>query len=584
MSQIRITSKDLSLVKQNNQRRYVKLQVINRDWQSVGVIQGRLTSCNVSIDGTTTIQRTASISMKTESDYLVIPGAHISIDLQRDMPSNYYIRLWAGIEDNNTLQVHWYSQGIFIIAQSSYSFDPATKNLSVSLVDLMSDLNGDRGGELHAFTSIVKNQQRIDEVMENVMEIVGIKNYSITPITVLRPVNSVPDINEKEEDYMVPYDINFSTGVTAYEILDKLVNLYPYYRMGFDANGTFIVEKQLLEQDDSYVLIDAVNIYDLILSEDTTIDWNYIRNHVEVWGKDGKYYGEADDVNPDSPFQVGKIKLRRLVVKDNEYGIDTNSICDRYRDDDLEVQLQKEQATIEARIAELQGIQNPTEKERSELAGAKNKLVENLTKQNANISISGNDLAKEWAERILYDRTRLQDNITIKTPFMPFINDVDFKISYRSKVDDIIRTYVVKSVNHDISGGTTTINMVRFYNDMCVNYWEELTKPVITSAQAIGMDIVVSINAVQYAEQYILYVDGTKVATYTGTTMIYTMPDYATGTHAISVAAIAPYYRSSDPSDKAYVTTEPLPEDVLVTNSGDYLVTDDGYKIKYNEG
>lgn len=581
---VSITSEDLSLIKQNNQCRYIKLQVINRDWQSVGVIKGRLISCNVSIDGTSTIQRTASVSMKTETDYLSIPAADISLDLQRDMPADYYIKLWAGIEDNNTLRVRWYSQGVYIIAQSSYSFDPATRTLSLNLVDLMSDLNGDRAGELHAFTSIIKNQQRIDDVMKNVMDLVGITAYSIEPITVLRPTTDGIDLKASEEDYMVPYDINFSVGVTAYEILDKLVNLCPYYQMGFDAFGTFYVRKQLLEQDDSYVLLEATQISDLILSEDTSIDWNYVKNHIEVWGKDGLYYGEAEDTNPSSPFQVNKTKLRRLVVKDNEYGIDTNSICDRYWDTKLAESLQKEQATYEETIAKLEKIENPTAEERRELSSARQNLVANLGKQKANVAISGNDLAAQWAERILYDRTRLQDDITIKTVLMPFINDVDFKISYRSKIDDIIRPYVVKSVNHDFAGGTTTINMIRFYDDMCVNYWEQLDKPIITNAVGINMNIVVTIENVEHAEFYTLYLDGNKVGTYTTSTIVYTVPEYLAGTHTVAIAAEAPYYRTSELSDAVTVTVTPSVENVLITDTSDYLVTNDGYKLKYNEG
>ena len=580
---VTITSEDLSLVKQNNQCRYVKLQVINRDGQSVGVIKGRLVSCNVSIDGTSTIQRTASVSIETETDYLSIPAADISLDLQRDMPADYYIKLWAGIEDNNTLRVRWYSQGVFIIAQSSYNFDPATRTLSVSLVDLMSDLNGDRAGELHAFTSIVKNKQRIDDVMKNVMDLVGITAYSIEPITVLRPTTDGIDRQASEEDYMVPYDINFGVGVTAYEILDKLVNLYPYYQMGFDAFGTFYVRKQLLEQDDSYVLLEATKIADLVLSEDTTINWNYVRNHIEVWGKDGLYYGEAEDTNPSSPFQVNKTKLRRLVAKDNEYGIDTNSICDRYWDTELVESLQKEQATYEETIAKLEKIEKPTADERKELTSARQKLAENLGKQKANIAISGNDLAKQWAERILYDRTRLQDDITIQTVLMPFINDVDFKISYRSKVDDIVRPYVVKSVNHDFADGTTTINMIRFYNDMCVNYWEQLGKPIITNAVGINMDIVVTIENVEHAEFYALYLDGNKVGTYTTSTIVYTVPDYLAGSHTVAVAAEAPYYRASELSDSARVTVNPATDELLITSDGDMIITNAGDYITISE-
>ena len=581
-----VTAEELSLVKQNNQRRYVKLQVINRDWQSVGVIRGRLISCNVSIDGTSTIQRTASLSIETEDTYLKTPTSDISIDLQRDMPADYYIKLWAGIEDNNTLRVRWYSQGIYIIAQSSYTFDPATRTLSVSLVDLMADLDGTRSGQLHAYTSLVKNQQRIDDVAKNIMELIGIETYSIEPITVLRPTNSPIDQNAKESDYMVPYDINFNAGVTAYEILEKLVGLYPYYEMGFDVNGMFYIRKQLLEQDDSYVILPATDYMDVVLSEDTSIDWNYVKNHIEVWGKDGKCYGEADDTNPESLFQINSTKLRTLVVTDNQYGVDTNNICDRYKDDSKAEALQKEQASLEAEISRLEAIEKPTDKEKSDLREAKNKLNNNKQEQEWNIDIKGDDLAKEWAERILYDRTRLQDSITIKTVCMPFLNDTGFKMSYRSKVDNVIRPYVVKSINHDFSGGTTTINMVRFYNDMCSNLWEQLDTPVVDSAVGVGMDIVVTIEDVEYAETYVLYIDGSKRGTYTNTTIIYNVPDTQAGTHTIRIKAQAPYYRSSELSNAVSVTVAPLPEEreVIITNTGDYLVTNDGFRIKYNEG
>ena len=584
MSGVTIGSEEISLVKQNNQRRYVKLQVIDRSFHSIGVIQGRLISCNISIDGTTTIQRTASISMETESDYLQTPYTDVSIDLQRDMPANYYIKVWAGIEDNNTLRVYWYSQGVFVISQSSYSFDPKTRTLNISLTDLMTDLNGERGGQLHAFTSIVKNEQRIDDVMINVMKMLEIDNYSIEPITVLRPTGTPLDGQSKESDYYVPYNIDFPVGVTAYEILEKLVRLYPYYEMGFNANGMFYVRKESLEQDDSYALIDFTTIADLVISEDTTIDWNYIKNHIEVWGKDGKFYGEAEDNTPGSPFQVGATALRRLVVKDNEYGIDTNTICDRYKDAEEATELLKKQAELESKIADLAKIDNPTTKEQQELSRLRGELSENKNRQAQNIDVFGNDLATQWAQRILYDRTRLQDSVTIKTVLMPFINDINFKLSYKSQIDKVARNYVVKSVSHDLTGGTTTINMIRFYNDQCSSYWTQLTKPVIVSAQGVGMDIVIQLQNVEFAETYTLYLNNSKVGTYTGTNIIYNVPEGLEGTYRVQVVAEAPYYRASEPSDAVTVTVAPSVENVLITDTSDYLVTNDGYKLKYNEG
>lgn len=591
---ITMGSEDISLVKQNNQRRYVKLQVINRDWVSVGAIEGRLISCNVNIDGESAINRTASLTIETEQTYLERPSGNMSIDLQRDMPANYYIKLWAGVQDNNTLRVRWYSQGIFIIAQSSYNFDPKTRTLSVSLIDLMSDLNGDRGGQLNSYTSIVKNEQRIDYVIKNVIKLVGIDSYSIEPITVLRESDTPVDNKAKDTDYLIPYDLNFSAGVTAYEILEKLVGLYPYYEMGFDVNGMFFVRKELLEQDASYPLIDAQTLADLVISEDTSIDWNYIKNHIEVWGKDGKYYGEADDNTPGSPFQVGSTPLRRLVVTDNQYGVDTNNICDRYIDPVLQEDLIQKQAKYENLVATLSKIKEPTREEMIELEDARLNLGTCIERQKMNIDIKGDDLAKQWAERILYDRTRLQDNVTIKTVLMPFLNDVGFKLSYRTQVDKKVRTYVVKSISHDLTGGTTTINMIRFYNDQCSQFWDKIDKPTIVSATAIGFDIIVLVNNVEFAESYSLYIakgtspqyiqSFTKVGTFTGTTLTYRLLNDEAGEYSVKVVAEAPYYRPSDASDTAVVTVAPLPNDILITNTGDRLVTNDGYEIKYNEG
>ena len=573
MSTITIGSKELSLVKQNNQRRYVKLQVINKDRRSVGIINGRLISCNVSIDGTSDIQRTANITIETELDYMNTLSANISVDAQRDLPANYYIKVWGGIEDNNTMEVSWYSQGVFIIAESGYNFDPTTRTLSLSLIDLMNDLNGTRGGQLHAYTSIVKNEQRIDKVIEEVLQLCNVTDYSIEPITVLRDTENPFDENETEEDYMVPYDMDFSVGLTAYDILSKMVGLYPYYEMGFDENGMFFVRKELLEQNDSLAVIDAVSLEDLVLTEDTSIDWNYIKNYIEVWGKDGLYYGEAKDEVAGSPFNVNMSPVRRLVVTGSEYGIDTNAICDRYIDAEKAKDLELEQAELEAKVARLSAIQNPTIEEQRQLAGAKEDLSYNKAKQKMNVGVKGDDLAKQWAERILYDRTRLQDNVTIKTVLMPFFNDTGFKMSYRTQVDKKVRNYVVKSISHDFASGTSTFNMVRFYDDCCISYWTQLGQPVITNAQCNNGILTVSINSVQYAQTYMLYANGVQIGSYTGTTLVYDFTHSDEGEYTINVVAQAPYYRPSPRSADVMIIVNA--NDMLLTDTNDILVTDD---------
>ena len=600
MNEIRITSNDIALVKQQHQRRYFKIQLVDREWRSRCVIKGRLISATSNIDASSGIRRSANITIETEQRIIHIPSEDINVDLQKDISMNYYVRLWAGIEDNDTLKVTWYNQGLFVINQSQYNFDPETRTLSLGLTDLMCDLTGDRAGVLHAYTSLVKNEQRIDTVMKDVLELADFNVYSITPIVPLQSTDDSGVYAPSEEDYLIPYDKKFEASVAAYDILDWLVSLYPYYELGFDVDGVFFCRKKLLDEDDSSVLIDGYTLAGLVISEDTTLDWFSIKNVIEVWGKDGLYYGEAKDENPESPFQVAGGKPFRYVISGSEDGIDTNNICDRYKDTELASTLLKEQAELENTIATLEALGELTPEQQTRLAEAKNDLSVNKRKQDENVALKGDELASEWAQEKLYEKSRLYDSISITTIGMPFINDVGFKMSYRSKVDDTVSPYKVESVSHDYIAGTSTFTMVRFYDDMCSNLWDELDKPVISDYDVSYMTLTVSITPVVNAESYSLYIDGRKVAESTGTTITYTLYDEQAGTHDFYVVANAPYYRGhkSDTETATFSTSTSIvtsdgfhiiantgdriivsEADILTTSSGDTITTNTGDRI-----
>ena len=565
---INITSNDILLAKQKNRRHYAKIQILNREWKAIGTVVGRFVSGTVNIDGESDVRRTASLTVEAET---------ASLDIRTELSLNYYIKLYCGIENNRSTEVSWYSQGVYIINSSGFSFDPKTRTLTLSLTDLMTDLNGDRAGELHAYTSIVKNSEDISTVVKNVLELCGFESYDICPMGVLREKTTFFDENASEDDTKIPVDLDFSAGVTGYEIIEKCVNLYPYYEMGFDVNGTFFVRRKPFEEDDSFVILDAYTMGELVISEDTEINWSAVRNYIEVWGKDGNYYGEAYDDNPGSPFQVASSQILRLTVKENQYGVDTNSICDRYADTKLEEELLNEQAGYEAEIAELEAKEELTEKERRQLAKLKTELANVREKRRKNVSVKGDDLAKQWAQKLLYEYSRLNDSITLKTVMLPFMNDTDFKISYRSKTDNIVKTYVVKSVSHDITGGTTTINAVRFYNDQCSAYWDKLEPPEFEVFDVDGMTVSVTVTSVRFAQKYTLLIDYKPVAVSTGTTLSYTLPDEYEGEHVVSVRASADNFRPS--GDENARTAEFTAHDTLVTESGDHIVTENGDRI-----
>lgn len=559
-----VTGKDIALVNQHSQTRYSMLRVINREKNTVCTITGYYISGGVEIDETSNIRRTANVTMTVFNDDLT-NLAYLYM--------NYYIRLYEGIEDNDTMRVTWYLQGTFIINQSSIKFNKDTKTLSFTLSDLMTDLTGDRAGVLHAFSSIAKNSQRIDTVMKNVLKICGVEDYDITPICVTRKSFNWWDEKQSEKDFLVPYDLEFSTGVTAYDILDKLVNLYPNWEMFFDLDGKFICQRRVTEEDNSYVVMDDENFKGLIISENISIDWNKVKNVVEVWGKNGNYYGEAHDENPESPFNVAATQELRMVEHKDQ-------VCDRYKETTEKAQKEAENnvdktkkeigvtvATIVkdqvslallqsggGSSAEIKKLQDEIDKNKKNFNSLKHNLKVYESQVKGVLEVSGDDMAKEWAEQLLYENCRMQDSITLECIGLPFLNNTGCKISYRSKIDNKVRTYVVKSISHSFDNSTTTINAIRFYCEQSSAYQQQLDTPTVKNVDVSGMTVTVILGEVQFAEQYRLYIDYKLSATSTGTTLSFTLPDEFTGEHIINVTATADGFAESSYSDNVILT------------------------------
>ena len=584
---VNITPYDISLVKQKEQKRYAVLRIVNREKRNVCLIRGEYISGGVDVDETSNIRRTGNVTMKVrESD----------IDNLAHLAMNYYVRLYVGIEDNNTLEVSWYKQGTFIITQNSVKFDKTTRTLSLSLADLMTDLTGDRAGVLHAFSSIAKNSQRIDTVMKNVLEICGVTDYDITPICVTRKSFNFWDEKQSEKDFLVPYDLEFSTGFTAYDILDKLINLYPNWEMFFDLDGKFICQRKVTEEDNSFVVMDDDNLRGLIISENVSIDWSKVKNIVEVWGKDGNYYGEARDENPESPFNVAATKPLRMVEHKDQ-------VCDRYKETTEKAQKEaqdnvdrtkkeigitvvtiiKDQVTLAVlqskggSSAEIKKLQDEIDKNKQSLNYLNHNLKVYESQVKGVLEVSGNDMAKEWAEQLLYENCRMQDSITLECIGLPFLNNTGCKISYRSKIDNKVRTYVVKSISHSFDNSTTTINAIRFYCEQSSAYQQQLDTPTVKSVDMSDMTVTVILGEVQFAEQYRLYIDYKLSATSTGTTLSFTLPDEFAGEHIVSVTATANGFAESSYSDNATLTFERARG--IDTITGDTIITADGMTL-----
>lgn len=77
-------------------------------------------------------------------------------------------------------------------------------------------------------------------------------------------------------------------------------------------------------------------------------------------------------------------------------------------------------------------------------------------------NITSDSLASARAEYENWKNSRLTDSISVTTTLCPFA-DVNIKVSYRRKDTNEINQYIVKSINHDPSSGTTSWTLMRFY-------------------------------------------------------------------------------------------------------------------------
>ena len=510
-----ITQDDINLVKQAIQHRFIQIQILNREFNRIGIINGYLTDNSISKDSSSNIRTTASLSMRVEET---------SINQVIDLNMTRYLKILLGVKNEQTNKISWYPQGVFIINSNGFSCNSTERNLSLSLSDLMYDFTSDRRGTLDAYAPLIQFNEKIQDVIIDMVEGGGITNYNIAPICPYREDIFNETYEELEKDYLIPYDITFETGVSRYDVIDKLRNLYPQWEMFCNSNGTFILQKELLEQDDSAVLIDDNDLRGLVISEDRNIDYKDLANEIIIYGKDGLCKGVARDENPESPFNVNAIGVIRKVYSGGNY----DNIYTTYYDD-----------------------------------------------EQTRVMYDGNDMAKDWAEKELYNSCRMYDSITLTLVPCPFINEVNFKISYRSKWDNQIRTYMVKRVSHSLD--STTLECVRFYANNLYTNKPTLQSPVITSYNVDNLDISITINPVYFATKYALYFNGFKISESTSTTITYTFAESKVGTYNLTVQAMADGYNNGV-SDSITVTIE---NNVITTIDGDTITTIDNDSIEF---
>ena len=152
--------------RQRIRQHYVKITVLDWDENPIQNIQGKITAGNITIDGSSSLRRTASLTFVAEDSDNVL-------DVENLISINKKIYMQIGFINTTNLytdyKIIYFPLGYYVIINPSISQNQSGVLISLQLKDKMCLLNGQCGGTLPAAT-VFDNYETVDENGAQVIE------------------------------------------------------------------------------------------------------------------------------------------------------------------------------------------------------------------------------------------------------------------------------------------------------------------------------------------------------------------------------------------------------------------------------
>lgn len=274
---INIGAEDYNVLKQQYIKKYIRLELLDFQYNIVDELSGNMTKCSINVDSNSDLRRSCDLGfVVTTSTFDIKAGSKLWLDK--------FCRPYVGYENMRTGEIQWYNQGIYLVNNPQWSYNASTNEISMQALDLMSKLTGLRNGNLEGIPTKIAKDENVREAIIKTIELGGFTKY-ICEECKTNDGTIVP----------VPYDIEIDVGGTIYDILTGLRDIMPNYQIYFDINGVFHYEPIPLAHDDP-VLIDDDLFNNVLISENINTDFESVKNYVEVLGHtwDVDYYSPSD--------------------------------------------------------------------------------------------------------------------------------------------------------------------------------------------------------------------------------------------------------------------------------------------------
>lgn len=274
---INIGAEDYNVLKQQYIKKYIRLELLDFQYNIVDELSGNMTKCSINVDSNSDLRRSCDLGfVVTTSTFDIKAGSKLWLDK--------FVRPYVGYENMRTGEIQWYNQGIYLVNNPQWSYNASTNEISMQALDLMSKLTGLRNGNLEGIPTKIAKDENVREAIIKTIELGGFTKY-ICEECKTNDGTIVP----------VPYDIEIDVGGTIYDILTGLRDIMPNYQIYFDINGVFHYEPIPLAYDDP-VLIDDDLFNNVLISENINTDFESVKNYVEVLGHtwDVDYYSPSE--------------------------------------------------------------------------------------------------------------------------------------------------------------------------------------------------------------------------------------------------------------------------------------------------
>ena len=472
---INVGQDDYSILSQQIITKYIKLEILNFQYNVVDEISGNLTAMSVNIDSESDLRRSCNLTfVVTDASFDVKAGNKIWLDK--------FCRPWVGYENIYTGKIQWYNQGIYLINAPSWRYNATTHELSLAGLDLASKLTGLRNGELEGIPTKIPAGSSVREAMIAAIELAGFTKYTIS---------ECKDVDGNI--IAVPNDIEIAQGGTVWNIVTQLRDILPRYETFFDVDGVFIYQPIPTGSGDP-VIIDDTIWPNLLIDESINNDFESVKNYIEVYGRtlDPSYFS-TNTTYSGSTLSLTVADYPTALTDNTIVGFTTPSTGDISATGGISLKMN----SLAASALYEYGTNNPVTALDNEtyyvvyynqgwyLMGHQQPVgiayddnpdspfyvngsigrIRHVLYGGEYENITSDKLALERAKYELWKRTRLQDSITLTSIPNPWL-DVNVLISHaiRGKSQENAAQYIIKSISTDYGiEGTQSINAINYY-------------------------------------------------------------------------------------------------------------------------